>query len=78
MKYIVGQISRILGKLAEVLETEQVVPNGVYWNADSQNFYSEETRQGLGTAFYLTWRDRSSEFPSCDGFGNRSNGETKC
>lgn len=49
------------------------IPNGVYWNAHSQNFYSEETRQGLGTAFYLTWRDKSSEFPSRDGFGNRSN-----
>ena len=55
-------------------ETDREIPAGVYWNAESANFYTEFDRRGCGMAFYLMWKDRSGEFPSCDGFGNQYQG----
>jgi hypothetical protein len=56
----------------QLIGVDRPIPNGVYWNAESANFYSRDSRAGMGMAFYLTWKPRSSEFPQCDQFGNPS------
>lgn len=39
------------------------IPDGVYFKSNHDNFYFEETQDGMGEAFYQTWRERRAEFP---------------
>jgi hypothetical protein len=42
------------------------IPPGVYYSAANDNFYTVQSHQGMGAAFYTTWRDRWAEFPARD------------
>lgn len=39
------------------------IPAGVYYSAESDNFYCAAGRGGLGMAFWQTWRERKHDFP---------------
>lgn len=39
------------------------IPKGVYWSQEDQNFYSEETRVGMGLDFFDRWQHLRSYFP---------------
>lgn len=39
------------------------IPAGVYFKAAHDNFYFEETQDGMGEGFYQEWRARRAEFP---------------
>lgn len=39
------------------------IPEGVYYSAQHDNFYSTVDLRGMGTPFYHKWKDRADEFP---------------
>jgi hypothetical protein len=40
------------------------VPDGVYYDADADYFYSELNGTGMGMAFWEAWRKRKDDFPA--------------
>lgn len=38
------------------------IPNGVYYNVEADNFY-HMSWGGMGSEFYMVWRERREEFP---------------
>lgn len=44
----------------------QEIPQDVYWNSDSQNFYNIKTKIGMGLEFYQKWYHRKHEFKFYD------------
>jgi hypothetical protein len=40
------------------------ISEGVYYDLEADNFYSDDSRTGMGMAFFLVWRWRSDEFPT--------------
>ena len=54
-----------------VLSRDQVIPSGVYWSPSGSNFYSYNTRRGMGNEFFATWNSRKHEFPQWDGSGQK-------
>lgn len=43
------------------------IPGGVYFHEGHDNFYFEETQDGMDEAFYQRWRERRYEFPQHSG-----------
>jgi hypothetical protein len=41
----------------------EAIPESVYWNAESGNFYDMVSRRGQGQAFFTRWFPRRDEFP---------------
>lgn len=46
------------------MSAEYPVPSGVYYNSETDNFYSMANRCGMGLAFWTNWRGRSADFPN--------------
>jgi hypothetical protein len=42
----------------------EAIPSGVYYSADTDNFYDVKTCKGMGQTFWQKWRNRKYEFPS--------------
>lgn len=40
------------------------IPKGVYYGAETDNFYLTDHGVGMGMAFWMQWRDRKHEFPT--------------
>lgn len=47
------------------------IPSGVYWSPSGGNFYSYDTKRGMGDEFYAAWNGRRHEFPQWDSVGQR-------
>lgn len=43
---------------------QEAIPSGVHYGAQFDNFYDSATLAGMGTPFYLKWKDRRDEFPN--------------
>ena len=44
--------------------SERAIPSGVYYHAESGNFYDARNNEGLGITFWNTWYSRRAEFPT--------------
>lgn len=44
-------------------EADDEPPRGVYYNLSTDNFYDEDTKKGMGTAFYERWKNHRLSFP---------------
>lgn len=40
------------------------IPKGVYWSQEALNFYSEESRLGMGVDFFDKWQHLRRFFPT--------------
>jgi hypothetical protein len=40
------------------------IPSGVYYRAESDNFYDMTANVGMGMGFWRKWRDRKHDFPT--------------
>lgn len=40
------------------------IPEGVYWSAEADNFYSTLGNRGMGNDFYRQWRPHARHFPT--------------
>lgn len=66
------------GKADTYWPPRAAIPPGVYWGSDGGNFYSLETRQGMGQPFYARWCDRRREFPQDTDRACTSPGPVNC
>ena len=46
------------------LADREPLPNGVYYRAESDNFYLASANVGMGWNFWQKWRHRKFEFPT--------------
>ena len=42
---------------------KEPIPEGIYYDAEHDNFYHAQTHGGLGEGFYVKWHNRREEFP---------------
>jgi hypothetical protein len=42
--------------------TAEELPKGVYYSADTDNFYDMQTHRGMGQTFWSRWRHRKHDF----------------
>lgn len=52
--------------VAAIPDTLLDIPNGVYYSAEPDNFYSMMSKQGMGRDFYMEWRECKHLFPQDD------------
>lgn len=43
--------------------TTRLIPLGIYFNAEQNNFYHVERNQGMGPMFFLNWECDKDRFP---------------
>lgn len=56
----------LMQRAADLLDAQATatpVPAGIYYRAESDNFYSITHRVGMGDLFYMQWKDRRADFP---------------
>lgn len=47
----------------KLMKDEPPIPEGVYYNLESQNFHNIQLNTGMGNMFYNKWVGRRDEFP---------------
>jgi hypothetical protein len=62
---IVGAVERAM------TSQKEPIPQGVYYNPESDCFYSAADSKGQGVDFYERWRNRADEFPHSGGAGSQ-------